>query len=77
MPGTNEGMNAARGAARPDDRPWGRHNLIPVNPAAGTPFSPQHLDYRHAGTRVKDAFGAADAAGLRPVLDPVRPAART
>ena len=43
----------------------------------GNSLSPQHLDYRHAGTRVKDAFGAADAAGLRPVPDPARPPART
>jgi hypothetical protein len=43
----------------------------------GNSLSPQHLDYRHAGTRAKDAFGAADAAGLRPVLDPARPPART
>ena len=43
----------------------------------GNSLSPQDLDYRHAGTRVKDAFGAADAAGLRPVLDPARPPART
>ena len=40
----------------------------------GNSLSPQDLDYRHAGTRVKDAFGAADAAGLRPVPDPSSPA---
>ena len=54
--------------------------------AATTPYpstrrgnspSPQHLDYRHTGTRVKDAFVAADTAGLRPVHDPARPPART
>jgi len=37
-PGTSEGMNAARGAARPDHRPWGRHNLICVNPPRELPF---------------------------------------
>jgi hypothetical protein len=47
--------------------PWGRHNLIRVNPPRD-PLSPQNLDYRQAGTRVKDASGAASAAGLRPVL---------
>jgi hypothetical protein len=40
---------------------------ICVNPPRD-PLSPQNLDYRQAGTRVKDASGAASAAGLRPVL---------
>src|SRR5437763_6701192 len=43
----------------------------------GNSLSPQDLDHRHAGTRVKDAFGATDAAGLRPVPDSARPPART
>jgi hypothetical protein len=34
----------------------------------GNSLSPPDLDYRHAGTRVTDASGAASAAGLRPVL---------
>ena len=53
----------------------GRHNRIHA-PAAGRPF-PAGLDHRLAGTRVKDASGAAAAAGLRPVLDPGPPRART
>ena len=48
-------------------RPWGYDNRTHANPDQQGAF-PAGLDHRLAGTRVKDASGAASAAGLRPVL---------
>ena len=60
-------MNAASGLPGRTTGQWGDDNRITREPAAGVPF-PAGIDYRRAGTRVKDASGAANAAGLRPVL---------
>jgi len=45
-------------------RPWGDDNRIHPNPEPQGPF-PAGLDHRLAGTRVKDASGAA-AGGRAP-----------
>jgi hypothetical protein len=47
-------------------RPWGRHNQTRI-PSRGVTL-PRRPDYRRALTRVKDAYGAGQPAGLRPVL---------
>jgi len=61
-------MNAASGLpGRTTGR--GAHTTAYTQPQA-TGLLSRSPDYRLAGTRVKDASGAAVAAGLRPVLDP-------
>src|SRR6266545_5168537 len=76
-PGTREGMTAASGTAR-----TGRHRTwdgpeqpnTPARPPAPVPR--RHIIGLPAG-HLKDASGAATAAGLRPVLDPPGRSPRT
>jgi hypothetical protein len=68
-PGTREGMTAASGTARTAGPNHGtdlNNRICPARPPA--PVSRRQIIGHPAG-HLKDACGAAPAAGLRPVLD--------